>query len=94
MVHLGDALHLGRFVRVARADLKAEVEPAPPVEPLVWGDDQLEVEQVVRVRELGATGFGQLQLGDVLGDSQLGGALVGAQVREGRGEDDLIIINI
>ena len=75
MVHLGDALHLGRLVRVARANLEAEAEPAPPVEALVRGDDQLEVEQVVRVCELSATGLGQLQLGDVLGDSQLGGTL-------------------
>ena len=52
-----------------------EVEPSAPVEPLVWRDEQLEVEQVIWVCELCPARLGQLQLADVLGDAELRRAL-------------------
>ena len=58
--------NLGWLVRIGSPDLETEVELSVPVESLVRENDQLETQEIVRVRELRLAGLGQLQLIDVL----------------------------
>ena len=71
MVDLVDALHLGRFVGVIGTDLEGETELSGSVKSLVRLDDQLEAEEVVRIRKFCFTSFRKLELVDVFRDSEL-----------------------
>ena len=71
--HLVHAFHFGRFVRVVVADLERKGEFSVAVEPFVGLDDQLEVEEVVRIRKFRSAGLWQLQLVDVFRDPKLQG---------------------
>jgi len=66
VVHLRLALHLGWFVRISRSYFERECKYSAPVEALIWVDDELEVEQVVHVRELRLACLRKLQLIQVL----------------------------
>ena len=50
-----------------------EVEPPSPVESLVRRDDQVELQEVVGVGEVGGASLGELQLVDVFSDAELSG---------------------
>ena len=58
-------------MRIILTNLEREGELSAAVESLVRLDDQLEVEEVVRVGELGPAGLRQLQLVDVFRDAEL-----------------------
>ena len=60
-------------MRVVVADLERKGEFSVAVEPFVRLDDQLEVEEVVRIRKFRSAGLWQLQLVDVFRDPKLQG---------------------
>jgi hypothetical protein len=53
------------------ADFKHEGEFSTTVKPFIGLDDQLEVEEVIRIRKFGFARFRQLQLVDVFRNSKL-----------------------
>ena len=53
-------------MRIGGSNLKTEVELSVSVESLVWVNNQLEAQQIVRVREHCLTGLGQLQFINIL----------------------------
>lgn len=77
VIDLGLALDLGRFMGIAGAHLEVEPETTAFVEALVRTDDELEVEQVIGVRELGRAGLGQVQFVEIWKGGGLVGVLCG-----------------
>ena len=58
--------HLWWLVGIGCPDLKTEVELSVSVESLIWVNNQLEAQQVIRVRKHCLTRLGQLQFIDIL----------------------------
>lgn len=65
VIDFGLTLDLRRFMRIAGAHLEVEPEAAALVEALIRTDDELEVQQVIGVRELGRAGLGQVQFVEI-----------------------------
>ena len=71
--NLVHAFHFWRLVRIVLPDLEREAEFPSSVKSFVRLDDQLEVEEVVRIRKFRSAGLWQLQLVDVFRDPELKG---------------------
>ena len=63
--NLVHAFHFWRLVRIVLPNLEREAEFPSSVKSFVRLDDQLEVEEVVRIRKLCFARLGQLQLVDI-----------------------------
>jgi len=74
VIYLGLAFHLRRFMRIGISNLEAEGELSVSIKALIRKNYELEVKEIVRVGKLCFTGFGELQLVDIFGDPELGGA--------------------
>lgn len=74
VVNLRLTFHLGRFMGVGVSYLETEGKLSMSIKALIRKNDELEVEEIICVRELCFAGFGKLQLVDIFGYPELSGA--------------------